>query len=140
MPHARANPVTQVDPRLEMVFDEIRHGTFGDCSLLAPLISCASGPNDYYVTSHDFPDYLHALEQVDEAYKDKLRWAKMSVLSTARSGKFSSDRSIREYAEEIWGIQPCRCPGPIPVSLERIATSSSMASALTNMLAPECPK
>lgn len=46
--------------------------------------------------------------QVDEAYKDKKKWAKMSILNALRSGKFSSDRSITEYAKNIWNLEPCK--------------------------------
>lgn len=46
--------------------------------------------------------------QVDEAYKDKKKWTKMSILNAVRAGKFSSDRSIQEYAKNIWNIEPCK--------------------------------
>jgi starch phosphorylase len=47
---------------------------------------------------------------VDLAFRDRDRWAKMAVLNTARCGKFSSDRTIRQYAEEIWHLPPCPIP------------------------------
>ena len=50
--------------------------------------------------------YKKAQEEVDRAYKDKRRWAKMAIINTAKSGKFSSDRTIKEYADEIWGLSP----------------------------------
>ena len=46
--------------------------------------------------------------KVDEMYKDSFKWTKMSILNTARSGKFSSDRTIMEYAREIWGVKPVK--------------------------------
>lgn len=45
---------------------------------------------------------------MDEAYKDKTKWTKMSILNAVRAGKFSSDRSIQEYAKNIWNIEPCK--------------------------------
>jgi starch phosphorylase len=53
---------------------------------------------------------LHAQAKVDEVYKDKARWTRMSIMSTAGSGKFSSDRTIQQYAEEIWHVKPCHVP------------------------------
>ena len=46
--------------------------------------------------------------QIDEAYKDKQKWAKMSIRNAIRSGKFSSDRTIKEYAHNIWGLDECK--------------------------------
>ncbi|KAI5003773.1 hypothetical protein ZWY2020_030933 [Hordeum vulgare] len=54
--------------------------------------------------------YIEAQARVDEAYKDKKKWIKMSILNTAGSGKFSSDRTIDQYAKEIWGISACPVP------------------------------
>jgi starch phosphorylase len=54
----------------------------------------------------DFRSYSDAHQQVDVAYRDRARWAKMAILNTARMGKFSSDRTIREYAKDIWKIKP----------------------------------
>ena len=58
---------------------------------------------------------LHALLQakVDEAYKDKSRWTRMGIMCTAGSGWFSSDRTIDEYAKDIWGTQPCMVPNDV---------------------------
>jgi len=61
-------------------------------------------PDEYYVLQ-DFESYKKAHEQIDEAYKDENRWVKMAITNVACSGKFSSDRTIRQYAEEIWGLK-----------------------------------
>ena len=61
-------------------------------------------PDEYYVLQ-DFQAYKKAQDDVDTAYKDKDRWAKMAVLNTASAGKFSSDRTIKQYADEIWGLK-----------------------------------
>ena len=49
---------------------------------------------------------------MDETYKDTARWTRMSIMSTAGSGFFSSDRTINEYAKEIWRTEPCPVPAP----------------------------
>ncbi len=61
---------------------------------------------DEYFILQDFEDYARAQADIDAAYKDKKKWAKMAVLNTAKSGKFSSDRTIKEYADEIWEVKP----------------------------------
>ena len=51
-------------------------------------------------------------ERVDETYKDSAKWTRMSIMSTAGSGFFSSDRTIDEYARDIWRTEPCHVPAP----------------------------
>ncbi len=63
---------------------------------------------DPYLVLADFRSYCDAQARVDEAYRDKRRWARMAILNTARVGKFSSDRTISEYARDIWKLQPAR--------------------------------
>jgi starch phosphorylase len=61
---------------------------------------------DPYKVLADYRAYVQAHERVDLAYRDSARWAKMAILNTARVGKFSSDRTIREYAKDIWTLTP----------------------------------
>ncbi len=63
--------------------------------------------HDYYMHFADFGSYANAQRQVEKAYRDKEKWARSSLMNIAGSGKFSSDRTIREYADDIWGISPC---------------------------------
>ena len=61
-------------------------------------------PDEYYVLK-DFPAYKKAHAEVDAAYRCRERWAKMAIMNTASAGKFSSDRTIRQYADEIWNMK-----------------------------------
>ena len=61
---------------------------------------------DPYKVLADFESYSEAQSKLDEAYKDRRRWAKMAILNTARMGKFTSDRSVRDYVDTIWHLTP----------------------------------
>jgi starch phosphorylase len=110
----RENGLFKPDPRFEEAKKFIRSGVFGSYDY-NPLLDSLEGNSgygrgDYFLVGYDFPSYVDAQEKVDEAYRDKKRWLKMSILSTAGSGKFSSDRTIAQYAKEIWNIEECRVP------------------------------
>lgn len=93
------------------VVEMIRNGYFGWPDVFAPLCDAVDGAGgDHYLLANDFPGYLEAQARVDRSYVEPARWARMSILSTAGTGKFSSDRTIKEYAEEIWDIRPCNRP------------------------------
>jgi starch phosphorylase len=64
--------------------------------------------NDWFLVANDFADYLKAQEEVDRVYKDKEEWTRRSITYTATSAKFSSDRTIVEYAQDIWKVAPAR--------------------------------
>jgi starch phosphorylase len=69
--------------------------------LIRSLLDC-----DEYMLLADYASYMACQDQVGRAYQDRATWTRMSVLNTARMGKFSSDRAIREYCADIWRIQP----------------------------------
>ena len=83
------------------------HFTPGDSYAFTALVDSLLRHGDPFLVLADYADYCAAQKRVGEAYKDKQAWARMAILNTARVGKFSSDRTIREYAEEIWDIKPC---------------------------------
>jgi starch phosphorylase len=92
---------------LATVVDLIRSGFFsrGDAELFEPLMR---GLLDYdpYLVFADFAAYLDCQRGVSEVYRDREQWTRMSILNAARTGKFSSDRTIREYCRDIWRVQP----------------------------------
>jgi starch phosphorylase len=92
---------------LKAVIDLINSGFFahGDTSLFRPLTDNLLSSDPFLVLA-DFAAYVACQKQVSQAYLDADQWTKMSILNVARMGKFSSDRSIREYCQDIWNIQP----------------------------------
>jgi starch phosphorylase len=95
------------DPDLKATLDLIAGGFFsrGDRDLFRPLVDNLLY-SDPYLLLADFADYVACQRRVDDTYADPTRWTHMSILNVARSGKFSSDRSIREYARDIWCVPP----------------------------------
>jgi starch phosphorylase len=94
-------------PQLREVIDLIRNGYFsrGDGELFRPLIDGLLYHDPYMVLA-DFGSYAECQMLVDQAYGDPEHWTRMAILNSARSGMFSSDRTIREYTRNIWQIQP----------------------------------
>ncbi|XP_031491957.1 alpha-1,4 glucan phosphorylase L isozyme, chloroplastic/amyloplastic-like [Nymphaea colorata] len=106
----RAEGKFEPDPRFEEAKEFILSGAFGKydySSLLGSLEgNVGYGRGDYFLVGKDFPSYIECQQEVDAAYRDQKRWTKMSIMNTAGSYKFSSDRTIHEYARDIWGIHP----------------------------------
>uniref|UniRef100_A0A803QKT2 Alpha-1,4 glucan phosphorylase n=1 Tax=Cannabis sativa TaxID=3483 RepID=A0A803QKT2_CANSA len=102
------------DPRFEEVKEFVRSGVFGPYNYDEMIGSLEGnegyGRADYFLVGKDFPSYLECQDKVDEAYRDQKKWTRMSILNTAGSYKFSSDRTIHEYAKDIWNIQPLELP------------------------------
>ncbi|MCP9834976.1 MULTISPECIES: glycogen/starch/alpha-glucan phosphorylase, partial [unclassified Cyanobium] len=95
------------DPVLAEVFDLIGQGHFsqGDTERFRPLTDQLRGADPFFVLA-DFSDYLRAQDAINATWADRSRWNLMALLNTARSGFFSSDRAIGEYAERIWDVKP----------------------------------
>ncbi len=89
------------------IIDAIASGAFsnGDPELFRPLIIELLSENDPYLLLLDLEAYLECQQLVGQVYRDQATWTKRSILNVARMGKFSSDRTIKEYAEEIWGLK-----------------------------------
>jgi len=99
----------EADPELRAVLDLLASGvlTRGDAGVLQPVVDNLLQSDPFLVLA-DYAAYVACQQRVSEAWRDRERWTRMSILNSARSGKFSSDRSIREYCEEIWGVPPVR--------------------------------
>eukprot|EP00210_Caulerpa_lentillifera_P000038 g37.t1 len=111
VPELRTQRGTYVpDSKFQHVIGLIQKGVFGWEDYFDPLIQSVTGAEDKYLVANDFAQYIEIQDRIDETYKDKEKWTRMSILSVAGSGKFSSDRTIKEYAEEIWGIKPMSVP------------------------------
>jgi starch phosphorylase len=95
------------DAELKEVLDSIASGEFsnGDKGLFRPLLDSLLSYDPFLVLA-DFRSYVDCQDTVNRAFQDQKRWMRMSILNTAHSGKFSSDRSIREYAADIWFTKP----------------------------------
>lgn len=98
---------------LKLVLDRIANGYFshGDQDLFRPIVDSLLY-HDPYMLLADYQSYVDCQELVSKTYLDQEKWTKMSILNAARMGKFSSDRTIREYCNEIWGVKP------VQISLE----------------------
>ncbi|GAB1542081.1 glycogen/starch/alpha-glucan phosphorylase [Scytonema sp. NUACC21] len=99
--------------QLRQAIDQIASGYFskGDSNLFKPLVESLKNRDDYMLFA-DYQSYIDCQQQVDEAYRNQDRWLRMSILNSARTGYFSSDRTIAEYARDIWHVHS------VPVTLE----------------------
>ena len=104
--------IYESDADIKKVVDQLIDGTYsgGDPELFRELYSSLLDSNGYeradqYFILKDFRSYAEAHKAVDAAYRDKEAWARMAMLNVAKSGKFSSDRTIEEYAKEIWKLE-----------------------------------
>jgi len=102
------------NPRLRGVIESIRSGLFsrGNLKRFQPLLDALMERDEYMVLA-DFQSYIDCQAKVETAYRDQDRWTRMSILNTARMGKFSSDRAVREYCRDIWKAEP------VPVDMSK---------------------
>jgi len=103
----RPSAYADANAELKDALDLISAGHFsrGDREVFRPLVDNLLRSDPFLVLA-DYADYVACQERVSAAWKDPERWTRMSILNTARAGKFSSDRAIREYCEAIWKVKP----------------------------------
>ena len=97
----------EANRELRGVLDAIASGQFsqGDTELFRPIVDSLLHHDEYLLLA-DFASYMDCCERAAAAFQDHDGWTRMSILNAARSGFFSSDRTIRQYSEEIWRVQP----------------------------------
>jgi starch phosphorylase len=106
--HQHYDPVAIInqDEELKAVIALLECGHFNqfEPGIFDPIIASLKNPQDPWMTIADFRSFVEAQKRVEMAYQDQERWTRMSILNTAASGKFSADRTINEYNDEIWKL------------------------------------
>ena len=107
-PRYDPNALIEADPDLKRVMSLLESGHFNQFSagLFDPIIHAIRNPHDPWLVAADFRAFIDAQARAAEAYRDRDNWARMSILTTAHSGKVSTDRTMREYNAEIWKLTP----------------------------------
>ncbi|EZG72982.1 phosphorylase [Gregarina niphandrodes] len=131
----------RIDGRLQRVFDFVKSGAVarGDhnaqsqfCELVDRLRNNGYGHNgDFYLVAHDFPSYVEANERVDREYRDARNWCKKTIEAAAKMGKFSTDRTINDYANKVWELSECEVVGPTPEQIRRLTTVPNIGQTTT---------
>ena len=98
----------EADGEIRRVLDAVASGEFSpeEPGRHRPIVSALLDGGDPYMLLADFRAYLDAQARVDAAYADAAAWTRRSILNVARMGFFSSDRTVGQYAREIWGVAP----------------------------------
>ena len=98
--------IIETSPDLKEVITLIESGHFNlfEPGLFQPLLDSIKSPTDEWLVAYDFESYVKAQHMAEVAYQDKTHWTRLSILNTAASGSFSSDRTINEYSQDIWQL------------------------------------
>ncbi|MGC1455051.1 MAG: glycogen/starch/alpha-glucan phosphorylase [Nitrospirota bacterium] len=102
--------IYDANDELRQALDMINGGYFSadEPNRFHPIFDALVGQGDHYLLLADYASYIACQEQVDALYRDPAEWARRAILNVAGMGKFSSDRTIGEYADRIWGVKPVR--------------------------------
>ena len=102
--------IYDANDELRQALDMINGGYFSadEPNRFRPIFDALIGQGDHYLLLADYASYIACQEQVDAVYRDPAEWARRAILNVAGMGKFSSDRTIGEYADRIWGVKPVR--------------------------------
>ena len=97
-------------PQLQTVMHLLESGHFNqnEPRIFDAILHAMLSPHDPWMTLADFSHFIQAQEHAAEAYQDQARWTQMSIINSARSGCFSSDRTVQEYNKEIWKLEPIK--------------------------------
>ncbi|MDH5572653.1 MAG: glycogen/starch/alpha-glucan phosphorylase [Gammaproteobacteria bacterium] len=106
--HYRPWDIIAADEDFKAVMHLLESGYFNqfEKGLFDPVINSITSEYDPWLTAADFRSFINAQQRVDEAYRDTERWTRMSIVNVATSGKFSTDRTMQNYNEEIWKLTP----------------------------------
>jgi glycogen phosphorylase len=106
--------IYRADAELAAVVDAIRDGVFarGDSGMLRGVWSALMEHGDRYMVLADFRSYIEVQERVEELYRDRRAWAAAAIRNVSAMGGFSSDRAVREYARQIWDLEPVEIEPP----------------------------
>ncbi|MFM1891139.1 MAG: hypothetical protein RLZ44_216 [Pseudomonadota bacterium] len=120
------NAIIATNPNLARVMRLLESGLFNqfEPNLFDPVMDAIRSPHDPWMVAADFASYVAAQERAAAAYHDQVRWLRMSILNTAASGRFSTDRTMREYNREIWNLEPTPA---IPVAAPQAPSASAAA-------------
>ena len=114
--HSGYNPMYyyNANQELQLAISQINNGFYsnGDANLFKPITDSLLYHGDTYMLFADYESYIKCQETVSQTFTDKKQWAKMSIHNTAGMGKFSTDRTISEYANEIWKAKPVKVNSP----------------------------
>ena len=104
--HNQPNMIIEQDEDLKRVLRLIECGHFSlfEPGIFEPILQTIRNPHDPWMVAADFRSYIDAQERAAQAYSDEDSWFRSSILNTAASGYFSSDRTIADYAREIWKL------------------------------------
>ena len=109
-PSYNSRAIYNSDPEIAQAIDMIRNNVFSVLTpgLFDPIVRSLLDYNDYYMLLGDLRSYIDAQDRLDATYRNPTAWNEMSLINIARSGLFSSDRSVAEYARDIWKVQPIK--------------------------------
>jgi starch phosphorylase len=118
----------QSNPELKLVLDRLSTGFFshGERELFKPIVDNLLYSDPFFLLA-DYQSYIECQERVSQAYRDRDRWTRLSILNAARMGKFSSDRSIRDYCDNIWHTTP------VKVEIEEYAQTKAKTMKLNGL-------
>jgi starch phosphorylase len=105
--HYMPNAIIEQDPELLHVMQLLESGYFNqfEPGIFDPVIEAIRSPYDPWMTAADFRSYIDAQEQAAMAYQDREHWTRMSIINSAKSGRFSTDRTMEEYNRDIWRLE-----------------------------------
>ena len=108
-PHYDSRAIYRSDPTIRRAIDMIQQNVFSLLTpgLFDPLVKALLDYGDYYMLLADLPSYIEAQDRIETLYRQPRVWDRKALMNVARAGRFSSDRTIAEYARDIWHINPC---------------------------------